>query len=46
LIVEENDGKPPYEYFDEKILFLSELFNQTDAVVKQILTAPEAEIGW
>lgn len=37
LIVEEADSQPPYSYDDERILFLSELFNVTDETATQWL---------
>ena len=39
LIVEESSGKPPYEYDDERMLLLSELYNQTNDVIEEGLTA-------
>ncbi|RAH83160.1 putative multi-copper oxidase [Aspergillus japonicus CBS 114.51] len=41
LIVAEADGRPPYEYDEERILFLSELFNVTDETATEWLTDPD-----
>lgn len=46
LIVEEADGRIPYEYDEERMLFLSELFNNTDKQIEQGLTAPLAQFLW
>jgi FtsP/CotA-like multicopper oxidase with cupredoxin domain len=46
IIIEEADGQHPYDYDDEKIIFLSELFNLTDASVNEMLTAPAADFNW
>ena len=46
LIVEEADGRFPYEYDEERMLFLSELFNNTDKQIAQGLTAPLAQFLW
>ncbi|KAH8423825.1 uncharacterized protein LDX57_001582 [Aspergillus melleus] len=46
LIVEEQTGTPPYQYDDEKTIFLTELFNYTDSMVVQGITAPLANFSW
>ncbi|PLB44503.1 L-ascorbate oxidase [Aspergillus steynii IBT 23096] len=45
LIVEEQD-KPPYEYDEERTIFLTELFNYTDSRVVQGITAPISDFHW
>lgn len=46
LIVEEADGQIPYDYDEDRMLFLSELFNNTDAMVEQGITAPLTQFLW
>ncbi|KAJ5155839.1 L-ascorbate oxidase [Penicillium capsulatum] len=46
LIVEEQDGHIPYEYDDERVLFLSEAFNYTDKMVEQGMSIPVANFKW
>ncbi|KAH8703085.1 putative multi-copper oxidase [Talaromyces proteolyticus] len=46
LVVHEAGENSPYDYESEKIIFLSELFNWTDATVQKYLTAPISEFGW
>ncbi|GAD95403.1 multi-copper oxidase, putative [Paecilomyces variotii No. 5] len=46
LIVEEADGQHPYNYDEERILFFSELFNNTDKQIMEGLTAPYAQFLW
>lgn len=42
LVVQEPDGKPPpYQYDDERIVFLSELYNRTDeSIFNGLIGAP------
>ncbi|KAI9044400.1 L-ascorbate oxidase [Aspergillus affinis] len=46
LIVEEQTGTPPYQYDDERTIFFTELFNYTDKMVVQGITAPLANFSW
>jgi L-ascorbate oxidase len=47
LIVEENlNEAPPFTYDDERILFLSELFNKTDSMVENELLKPLSVVQW
>lgn len=39
LLVEEPDGKPPYQYDEERIFFLTELYNKSDEQITAGLTA-------
>lgn len=45
LIVEEANGEPPYDYDDEKIMFFSELYNNTDNAIEASLTDPLVSNG-
>ena len=38
-LIVEDVGKPPYDYEDERILFLGDLFNKTDAEIQQGLVS-------
>ncbi|EEA25167.1 hypothetical protein TMatcc_006611 [Talaromyces marneffei ATCC 18224] len=46
LIVEEAERLVPYEYDEERMLFLSELFNNTDKTIQEGLTAPLTGFLW
>ncbi|KAJ9365690.1 hypothetical protein DTO280E4_659 [Paecilomyces variotii] len=46
LIVEEADGLPPYEYYEDRVLFLSELFNVTDQAAMDFLQGPFVSYKW
>ncbi|KAK1139607.1 hypothetical protein N8T08_000612 [Aspergillus melleus] len=46
LIVEQQTGAPPYQYDDERTIVLTELFNYTDKIVVQGITAPLANFPW
>lgn len=46
LIVLEADGEHPYHYDEERILFFSELYNNTDDTIQDGLTFPYAQFLW
>ena len=47
LIVEEQQQHaPPYPYDDERVLFLSELFNKTDTMIEDELIRPLSVVAW
>lgn len=46
LIVEEANGQVPFEYDEERMLFLSELFNNTDKMIEDGLTTPLTGFLW
>ncbi|KAI9735469.1 MAG: hypothetical protein M1818_006475 [Claussenomyces sp. TS43310] len=47
LIVEEQLNKlPPFAYDDERIVFISELFNKTDSMVENELLEPLSVVKW
>ncbi|GAB1212780.1 hypothetical protein ATERTT37_001927 [Aspergillus terreus] len=47
LIVEEKHGKsPPFPYDDERILFISELYNKTDSMTETELLRPYDVVRW
>lgn len=46
LIVEEAERLVPYEYDEERMLFLSELFNNTDKTIQEGLAAPLTGFLW
>lgn len=47
LIVEEQlDHEVPYSYDDERIVFLSELYNKTDEMILDELTRPLNIVAW
>ncbi|OKL61583.1 hypothetical protein UA08_03264 [Talaromyces atroroseus] len=46
LIVLEADGEHPYDYDEERMLFFSELYNNTDDTIQDGLTLPYAQFLW
>jgi len=47
LIVEETlNQAPPFPYDDERIVFLSELFNKTDSMIESELLRPFSVVRW
>jgi len=47
LIVDENlNEAPPFAYDDERIVFLSELFNKTDSMVEEEFLRPLSVVQW
>lgn len=45
LIIDEYNDNPPYDYDEERTLFLSELFNQTDSQIEEGLLI-RSNISW
>lgn len=45
LIVKEKED-PPYKYDEERTIFISEVFNNTDKSVVAGLTSPLANFSW
>lgn len=46
LIVDEHDNKPPYFYDEERVMYLSELYNKTDKAVMDYLVGPFKDYKW
>lgn len=46
LIVEEIDEAAPYSYDDERIMFISELYNRTDEMVVTGVLQPPSNYTW
>ena len=46
LVVQEASGSPPYTYDEERILFVSELYNKTDSIIVDGLSAPTSGYQW